>query len=99
MSGTKQQIKVNTQLKEPGLYQVVYLNDEKTSMDFVIQSLVKFFDYDETGAYDITMKIHEEGKAVVAVLPYEIAETRGSEVTYAARKSGFPLQVKIVSDE
>lgn len=99
MSNTKQQIKVNTQLKEPSLYQVIYINDEKTTMEFVVKSLINYFDYDESGASQICMKIHEEGKAVVAILPFEIAETKGSEVMYSAKKMGFPLQVKVIADE
>jgi ATP-dependent Clp protease adapter protein ClpS len=41
------------------------------------------------------MNIHQDGSAVVAVLPYEIAEQKGIEVTVEARTQGFPLQVKI----
>ena len=44
------------------------------------------------------MKVHEEGSAVVAVFPYEIAEQKGIEVTLLARNNGFPLQVKIEQD-
>jgi ATP-dependent Clp protease adapter protein ClpS len=44
------------------------------------------------------MKVHEEGSAVVAVLPYEMAEQKGIEVTLLARNNGFPLQVKIEQD-
>jgi ATP-dependent Clp protease adapter protein ClpS len=44
------------------------------------------------------MGIHEQGSAVVAVLPYEIAEQKGIEVTLDARQEGFPLQVKIESE-
>jgi ATP-dependent Clp protease adaptor protein ClpS len=44
------------------------------------------------------MEVHENGSAVVAVLPYELAEQKGIEVTVAARKNGFPLQVKIEPD-
>jgi ATP-dependent Clp protease adaptor protein ClpS len=46
-------------------------------------------------AQNITHNIHEAGSAVVAVLPYEIAEQKGVEVTLDARSKGFPLQVKI----
>ena len=45
------------------------------------------------------MKVHEEGSAVVAVLPYELAEQKGIEVTLLARNNGFPLQVKIEQDQ
>jgi ATP-dependent Clp protease adapter protein ClpS len=41
------------------------------------------------------MDIHHNGSAVVAVLPYEIAEQKGTEVTLEARQQGYPLQVKL----
>jgi ATP-dependent Clp protease adapter protein ClpS len=44
------------------------------------------------------MEIHEAGSSVVAVLPYEIAEQKGIEVTMEARTEGFPLQVKIEAE-
>jgi ATP-dependent Clp protease adapter protein ClpS len=47
---------------------------------------------------DITYDIHENGSAVVAVLPYEIAEQKGVEITMAARSQNYPLQVKLEPD-
>jgi ATP-dependent Clp protease adapter protein ClpS len=35
---------------------------------------------------------------VVAVLPYEIAEQKGIEVTLDARNNDFPLQIKLEPD-
>ena len=49
-------------------------------------------------AIHITENIHSNGSAVVAVLPYEIAEQKGIEVTVSARSQGFPLQVKVESE-
>ncbi len=84
-----------TNIPEPSLYNVIYMNDDKTTMEFVIESLKLIFDYSEDAAADITMKIHEEGSAVVATLPYEMAEQKGIEVTLLARNNGFPLNVKL----
>ena len=44
------------------------------------------------------MDIHESGSAVVAVLPYEIAEQKGIEITISARSAGYPLQLKLEPD-
>jgi ATP-dependent Clp protease adaptor protein ClpS len=88
---TVTQVKVN----EPGQYKVIYMNDELTTMEFVVETLLDIFDYSPENADKITVKIHEDGMAVVAVLPYEIAEQKGIEVTVLARSRGFPLQVKI----
>ena len=46
----------------------------------------------------LTLDIHNAGSAVVAVLPYEIAEQKGIEVTVSARSRGYPLQVKVEAD-
>jgi ATP-dependent Clp protease adaptor protein ClpS len=91
----RQKIAPNTALREPSMFKVIYLNDEVTSMDFVINSLVDYFNYTEETAFTITQNIHTEGAATVAVLPYEIAEQRGIEVSMDARAQGYPLQVKV----
>jgi ATP-dependent Clp protease adaptor protein ClpS len=95
---TKIKIKPLLNLEEPPLFKIIYLNDDVTSMEFVVGSLIDYFDYTENTASTITQAIHNEGSAVVAVLPYEIAEQKGIEVTVSARSQGFPLQVKVESD-
>lgn len=92
-------IQVNHLVKEPPMFRVIYLNDNKTSAEFVVESLIEFFDYTSVTAEKITMDIHETGAATVAVLPYEIAEQKGAEVTLSARQQNFPLQIKLEPDE
>jgi len=87
--------KSHQEVKEPGLYKVIYINDELTTMEFVIETLLDIFDYNPTSAEEITVKIHDDGSAVVALLPFELAEQKGIEVTVLARGRGFPLQVKV----
>lgn len=94
----KPKIDPRTDLKEPGMFRVIYINDETTTVEFVIETLVSIFDMDRHEADEITQKVHEEGSAVVAVLPYELAEQKGIEVTVLARSHGFPLQVKLESE-
>ena len=88
-------VKPNIDLREPPLFKIIYLNDEITSMEFVVSSLMEYFNYNTDTASNLTHKIHEEGSAVVAVLPYEVAEQRGIEVTLDARSQGYPLQIKV----
>ena len=83
---------------EPPQFKVIYINDEVTTQEFVVETLKLVFNYDEGAAEALTMKVHEEGLAVVAVFPYEIAEQKGIEVTVLARNNNFPLQVKIEQD-
>ena len=85
-------------IKEPPLYRVIYINDNTTTMEFVVGSLVEFFDYSVETATQLTVSIHEHGQATVAVLPFEIAEQKGTEVTDSARLNEFPLQVKLEPD-
>ena len=96
---TKQKIKPNLALQEPPLYRIIYMNDEVTSMEFVIESLIEYFNYNPDTASTLTRDIHENGSAVVAVLPYEIAEQKGIEVTLDARQQGYPLQVKVEAEK
>jgi ATP-dependent Clp protease adaptor protein ClpS len=104
MSKTKNEVIIrpriepNNVIKEPPQYRVVYINDETTTQEFVIETLKVIFHYDQGAAEALTMRVHEEGSAVVAVLPYEMAEQKGIEVTMLARSHGFPLQVKIEQD-
>jgi ATP-dependent Clp protease adaptor protein ClpS len=97
MSQTETRSRTRTveKLAEPPLFRVIYINDNQTSMEFVVESLVEFFDYTAEVATKLTLDIHEEGSAVVAVLPFEVAEQKGIEVTVSARSQNYPLQVKL----
>ena len=94
-SDTRTRIKPAEDLKEPPMYRVVYLNDNQTTYEFVVETLMQYFDYTVETAQTITADIHEAGSACVAVLPYEIAEQKGIEVTLQARAQNYPLQVRV----
>jgi ATP-dependent Clp protease adaptor protein ClpS len=88
-------IKPKEDIPEPVRYNVIYINDEVTTQEFVIETLVVVFNYGRMEADEMTMKIHTEGSAVVATMPYEMAEQKGVEVSMLARNNGFPLVVKL----
>lgn len=92
---TKTRVRSIVDLAQPPMYKVIYINDNQTSVDFVIDSLVEYFQYSQDDAQNITLDIHNSGSAVVAVLPYEIAEQKGIEITVNARAAGYPLQIKL----
>jgi ATP-dependent Clp protease adaptor protein ClpS len=91
----KPRIQTKTNIKPPSLFNVIYLNDDTTTMEFVVESLKNIFHHSEESAMEITHKIHEEGSSVVSTLPYEIAEQKGVEVTVSARSQNYPLQIKL----
>lgn len=95
MSQAETVTRINEKLKEPPMFRVIYLNDNQTTMEFVVESLVQYFNYTSDLAIQITTDIHEHGSAVVAVLPFEIAEQKGLEVTLSAREQSYPLQIRL----
>jgi ATP-dependent Clp protease adaptor protein ClpS len=94
-TAVKVKIKPNLSMMAPKLFKVVYLNDDVTSVEFVIDSLITHFEHTSESAHELTMSIHEQGSAVVAVMPHELAEQKGSEVTVKAHDLGFPLKIKL----
>lgn len=94
-AGTATRTQVNHGLAEPPMFKIIYINDNATPMEFVIETLIASFDYTQSTALQITQDIHTAGSAVVAVLPYEVAEQKGIEVTVQARSNNYPLQIKL----
>lgn len=92
---TIQNVREIRDIDPPKDYKVIYVNDDVTTFEFVIDSLVNVFTYTDTDAENKAMQISEEGSSVVAVLPFEIAEQKGVEVLVSARNQGFPLEVKL----
>lgn len=92
---TTEKIAVNYDLVAPRMYNVILMNDDVTTMEFVVSIICEVFNHTPDDAMLITQKIHEEGSAIVAVLPYELAEQKAVEVTLLARNNNFPLNVKI----
>jgi len=88
---TQEKIKV----EEPAKYDVILLNDEVTTYDFVIKVLKQIFHKSDEQAMALTKHIHEKGSGVVGTYLYEIAEQKGIETTLLAREEGYPLQVKV----
>lgn len=95
---TEQQTTIKNVIREPSLYKVIFLNDESTPMEFVVDVLIHLFRHDLERAKEIMLEVHTKGSAVVAVLPYEIAEQKGVETTALARQAGYPLHVKIEAE-
>jgi ATP-dependent Clp protease adaptor protein ClpS len=91
----KEKVKTKLDLPPPNLFRVIYMNDEVTTMEFVVMSLMEIFNHSNEDADQLCLTIHKEGSAVVAVLPYELAEQKGVEATVLARNNGFPLLIRL----
>ncbi len=81
-----------TRTKPPRLYKVLLLNDDYTTMEFVVEVLQTFFAMNRERAMEVMLKIHNEGSAVCGVYPRDIAETKISQVSAFARQNGHPLR-------
>jgi ATP-dependent Clp protease adaptor protein ClpS len=89
----------NIDVTEPSQYKVIYINDEVTTFEFVISSLIEVFNFNEETSYAIAKKVHEDGFGVVAIMPYEIAEQKVLEATVLARVYGYPLVIKVEEEK
>lgn len=73
------------------MYAVVMHNDDYTTMDFVVYVLIEIFHHTPERAVELMYAIHETGRAVVAILPYEIGEMKVAQVTELAEEMEYPL--------
>jgi ATP-dependent Clp protease adaptor protein ClpS len=83
------------QTKKPELFKVLLLNDDYTTMDFVVEILENVFHKQPAEAFRIMMMVHTQGKGLCGLYPYEVAETKVATVVDRARENGFPLRAAI----
>jgi ATP-dependent Clp protease adaptor protein ClpS len=87
--------KPETKTRKPQLFKVILLNDDYTTMDFVMHVLENVFNKTAPDAYRIMMQVHLEGRGVCGTYTYEIAETKVETVHELARENGFPLRADL----
>ncbi len=87
--------KVGTSVKRPKLYRVVLLNDDYTTMEFVVHVLVTVFHKPVSDATRIMIDVHEKGRGIVGVYTYDIASTKVAKVEELAMEYEFPLKAII----
>ena len=80
------------EIKEPRMYKVLLLNDDYSSMEFVIKVLMQIFHHSFEKATEIMLSVHEQGKGLCGVYTYEIAETKVAHVRKMAKEEKFPLR-------
>lgn len=84
--------KVDTKLKKPKMYRVILLNDDYTTMDFVVEVLVLVFHKQVPEATKIMLDVHEKGKGIVGIYTYDIAATKIAQAQEMAVERNFPLK-------
>lgn len=89
------EVVIKEKLREPQKARVLLLNDDYTSMDFVVRVLMDVFRKTYHEAMDIMLHVHEHGQGVCGVYPIEIAETKVTVVHARARAEGFPLRCAV----
>lgn len=88
----KVQERVRVKKQEPELWKVVLLNDDYTTMEFVVNVLETVFEKSPAEAFQIMMHVHTNGRGIAGVYPWEVAETKVETVSGLAREAGFPLK-------
>lgn len=81
-----------TKTRRPPMYRVMLINDDYTTMDFVVYILETVFGKSKEEAHQLMLQVHQSGMGVCGIYSKEIAETKVQTVIHLARKEGFPLQ-------
>lgn len=87
----KNKIKV----KKPKQYKVILFNDDYTTIEFVVEVLMDIFNKKIEEATQIMMDVHEKGRGIAGIYPYDIAVTKVSMAMASAEEEGFPFKLSI----
>ena len=87
--------RVDRKTEEPKLYNVILLNDDYTTLEFVLEILEALFQKSPAEAYRIMMHVHRNGRGLAGVYTWEVAETKAEKVASLAAEAGYPLRATI----
>lgn len=92
--GIEEEIKVSSDNETitPRMYKVVIFNDDYTTMDFVVEVLITFFNKSASEATKIMLDVHKKGKGICGIYIYDIAATKVNQVNKYSRENDFPLK-------
>jgi ATP-dependent Clp protease adaptor protein ClpS len=89
---TLENVSSRTELTEPPQYKVLLLNDNFTTMDFVVNILETVFNKSPSEAIRIMLNVHKKGMGICGIYTHEIAETKVAIVEDMAKNNNFPLK-------
>lgn len=92
---TGNSVVAGTSIEFPPERDVVFYNDDFTTMEFVVDVLVSIFNKTDEDAHNLMRTVHENGSAVVGTYTYDIAVSRALLTKNVAKKNGFPLRVEV----
>lgn len=95
---TKIKAETKSEYKKPRQWQVILLNDNYTSFEFVVHVLTTIFHKSIQQAHALTLQIHHQGKGVCGTYTYDVAQTKRTEVLNLAKREQFPLQCILRTD-
>ncbi len=98
MPGEELSGELEEELKEPELYRVILHNDHYTTMDFVVEVIVRVFHKPVLEATKIMLDVHRRGSGLIGIYPYDIASTKRTHVLQMARERNFPLKCTMEKD-
>jgi ATP-dependent Clp protease adaptor protein ClpS len=96
---TKPRTRTRVKTERPRLHKVILLNDDYTPREFVVLVLKAEFRMSEEHAHQVMLTAHRKGACVVAVYARDVAETKATRATEAARAKGYPLMFTTEPEE
>ncbi|PAF46927.1 ATP-dependent Clp protease adaptor ClpS [Helicobacter sp. 12S02634-8] len=93
MAQINTQTEVELFLQEPKMSKVILLNDDYTTMEFVIKILMDIFEKSYNQATEIMLNVHRSGSGVCGIYPYDIAEFKAKSAKMSAQAHHFPLKI------
>lgn len=93
--GSGSGIAEHVEIELPPEKDVVFYNDDFTTMEFVVEVLVTIFNKTPEIAQQLMQAVHENGSAIVGTYTFDIAVSRANLTKNIAKKNGFPLRVEV----
>jgi ATP-dependent Clp protease adaptor protein ClpS len=94
-AGGQMQTEEQDEVREPKLFRVLLLNDDYTTMEFVIDVLVQVFGKPTAEATRIMLDVHRRGQGVCGIYTYDIAISKAARVMQLANRKQFPLRCSV----